>query len=177
MMQFPIVAPLKNGSLVELDAMQSHEQETVRAMFNTIVEEGQTYPHKKALTHSEFAAYWLVGTAYVVRHDREIVGAFFLKPNFPGRSAHIANAGFIVPVQWRGSGVGRFMGENMLEIARDRGYSAVMFNLVFETNVASIELWRSLNFSIVGRIPNAAQLSNGQMIDALIFYRSLTSPE
>ncbi len=61
----------------------------------------------------------------------------------------------------------------MLLMARDLDYSAIMLNFVF----ALIELWRSLNFAIVGQIPNAAQLSNDQMVNAVIFYRCLTGAE
>ncbi len=56
-MPFPLSATLKHGLTIELDRMRSHKQETVRAMFNTTVEEGQTYPHQTPLTDSEFAAY------------------------------------------------------------------------------------------------------------------------
>lgn len=174
MMLFPHCTTLKSGLQVELDLMQPSEQEAVRSLFNTIIKEGETYPQKFPLSESEFAAYWMSGTAYVVQANATIVGAFFLKPNFPGRSSHIANAGFIVHPDLRGQGIGRFMGESVLQIARDLGYGALQFNLVFETNIASIALWKSLDFSIVGRLPNAVKLANDQMIDALIFYRSLS---
>jgi ribosomal protein S18 acetylase RimI-like enzyme len=65
------------------------------------------------------------------------------------------------------------MGEAMLEIAASRGYQGVMFNLVFETNIPSLNLWQSLGFQTIGRIPNAALLVEGQVVDALILYRSL----
>jgi len=102
-----------------------------------------------------------------------IWGAFFLKPNFPGHCSHICNAGFIVQPAMRGKGIGRFMGEAMLDLAIDRGYAAVMFNLVFATNTPSLNLWESLGFRAIGRIPEAAQLDEGQQADALILYRSL----
>lgn len=65
------------------------------------------------------------------------------------------------------------MGEAMLSIAANLGYEAVMFNLVFETNIPSITLWQSLGFEIIGRIPGAAKLENGQVVDALILYHTL----
>lgn len=107
-------------------------------------------------------------------HQPWLVGAFFIKPNFPGRCRHICNAGFIVQPEMRGLGIGRWMGEALLKIAPSLGYSAVMFNLVFATNLASIALWNSLDFEIIGRIPNAADLADGTVTDALMFYRSLT---
>ncbi|MBN3958179.1 N-acetyltransferase [Nostoc sp. NMS8] len=180
-MNFPLIKVLKNGILVELDYMHPQEQEIVRALLNVVIIEGRTYPQKQPLSPTEFSAYWLSKDAFVVRtsvvdpthKSKEILGAFYLKPNFPGQCNHICNAGFIVQPELRGQGLGRFMGEAMLSIAANLGYEAVMFNLVFETNIPSITLWQSLGFEIIGRIPGAAKLENGQVVDALILYHTL----
>lgn len=171
--RLPIQKTLANGTQVELDFIQPQEQETVRALLNRVVLAGQTYPQDRPLSASEFAAYWLAADAFVVRADGEVLGAFYLKPNFPGRCGHICNAGFIVQPAIRGQGIGRWMGETLLELARWRGYGAVMFNLVFETNKPSINLWRSLGFTTIGRIPQAARLADGRMVDAYMMYRAL----
>ncbi len=179
-MNFPLIKILKNGMLVELDYMHPQEQEIVRSLLNIVIVEGKTYPQKQPLSPTEFSAYWLSKDAFVVRTSivdpihkpKEILGAFYLKPNFPGRCSHICNAGFIVQPGLRGQGLGRFMGEAMLSIAANLGYEAVMFNLVFETNIPSITLWQSLGFEIIGRIPGAAKLENGQVVDALILYHT-----
>jgi L-amino acid N-acyltransferase YncA len=179
MVQLPLDKTLRNGETVQLDQMQATEGETVRSLFNAVIVEGQTYPQRQPLSKVEFAAYWLVGDAFVVRScppsladQTEILAAFFIKPNFPGRCGHICNAGFIVQPEMRGLGIGRLMGEALLELAPNLGYSAIMFNLVFATNTASIQLWKSLNFEVIGCVPNAVRLDD-QTIDALIFYRSL----
>lgn len=180
-MQLPAFKTLKNMTIA-LDWMQPSEREIVRSLLNTVVMEGQTYPQSQPLTEAEFAAYWLVRDAFVVRRveasDRsqmtgEILGAFYLKPNFPGRCSHICNAGFIVQPTARGSGIGRFMGEAMLAIAPTRGYEAVMFNLVFATNLPSLKLWESLGFTTIGCIPNAVRMEGDRKVDACILYRSL----
>ena len=180
-MRFPLIKVLKTGMLVELDYMHPQEQEVVRALLNVVIVEGKTYPQKQPLSQVEFSTYWLSKDAFVVRTSvqdathkpKEILGAFYLKPNFPGRCCHICNAGFIVQPGFGGQGIGRFMGEAMLLIAANLGYEAVMFNLVFETNIPSITLWQSLGFEIIGRIPRAAKLGDQQIIDALIMYRAL----
>ena len=180
-MIFPLIQVLKSGIIVELDYIHPQEQEVVRALLNVLLIEGKTYPQKEPLSQAEFSAYWLSKDAFVVRSSvedathkpKEILGAFYLKPNFPGRCRHICNAGFIVQPGLRGQGIGRFMGEAMLLIAANLGYEAVMFNLVFETNIPSITLWQSLGFEIIGRIPRAAKLGDQQIIDALIMYRAL----
>ncbi|QKD85032.1 GNAT family N-acetyltransferase [Thermoleptolyngbya sichuanensis A183] len=103
----------------------------------------------------------------------EVLGAFYLKPNFPGWCSHICNAGFIVQPAMRGQGIGRWMAETMLAIAPTKGYTAVMFNLVFATNEPSLNLWRSLGFSTLGRVPQAARLPDGASVDAIMLYRAL----
>jgi len=67
-----------------------------------------------------------------------------------------------------------------LTIAPLLGYKASMFNLVFESNTASVNLWRSLGFREIGKIPNAGYLrktteSNSveeEYSDAIMFYYS-----
>ena len=169
---------------VEIDEMHPAESETVRAMLNTVIVEGVSYPQAEPLTPEGFANYWLKEGAFVVRLRQEmesvptplsskIAGAFYIKPNFPGRCGHICNAGFIVAPEVRGQGIGRLMGEAMLTIARDRGYLGVMYNLIFATNVASLRLWESLGFQAIGRIPRAAHLPDGHFVDAIMMYKSL----
>lgn len=65
-----------------------------------------------------------------------------------------------------------------LAIAPLLGYKASMFNLVFVNNLASVRLWRSLNFQEIGRVPNAGYLRTNQLddeeefVDAIMFYYS-----
>lgn len=176
-MQLPTYRTLKNNTTVELDRMRPEEIETVRTLFNQIVEEGTTYPQDKPLSLADFGAYWSNYDGFVVRTTNtatsQIIAAFYIKPNFPGRCNHICNAGFIVEQDWRGWGIGRWMGESMLEIAVDLGYQAVMFNLVFATNIPSLRLWESLGFASLGKIPQAVRLDSGQYIDAVMIYRQL----
>lgn len=177
-MQLPIYHTLKNNTTIELDRMHTEEIEAVRQLFNRIVLEGTTYPQNQPLSPSEFATYWSNYDGFVVRTTDtsvipRIIGAFFIKPNFPGRCSHICNAGFIVAENWRGLGLGRWMGESMLKLAGDLGYEAVMFNLVFATNIPSLRLWESLGFMVLGKIPQAVRFEDGKMVDAVMMYRKL----
>lgn len=185
--QLPLCKALRDGTQVEVDYMRPDEKETVRSLLNFFVEEGLSYPQERSLTEQEFAAYWMARDAFVVRPvnpkpdageqpPATILGAFYIKPNFPGRCSHICNAGFIVHPESRGMGIGRLMGETLLELAPPLGYAAIMFNLVFETNIPSLNLWRSLGFQELGRIPNAARLSNGARVDAVMLYREVGLP-
>lgn len=67
------------------------------------------------------------------------------------------------------------MGETYIDWAPRLGYSYSVFNLVFETNVASCRIWDALGFKRIGRVKGAGNLKShpGQLIDAIIFGRDL----
>jgi ribosomal protein S18 acetylase RimI-like enzyme len=52
-----------------------------------------------------------------------------------------------------GQGVGRALGEHVLELARAEGYRGMQFNAVVETNTAAVRLWRSLGFEVLATVP------------------------
>ena len=49
--------------------------------------------------------------------EKVCLGSFYVKPNYPGRSSHVCNGGFLVTEAARNKGVGRLMGEGYLEWA------------------------------------------------------------
>ncbi len=162
---------LKDGAQAIL---KDHDDDkSVCALLNVIIQEGHTYPQRDSLDIESFRSYWLSHRAYCVWVQDQLVGAFFLRPNHPGRCSHIANGGFIVHPDWRGQGLGRFMGEAALEIAAKLHFQAIQFNLVFANNLPSLKLWLSLGFTIVGRIPQAVALDDGGYEDALLLHRRL----
>lgn len=63
------------------------------------------------------------------------------------------------------------MGTSFVRLAKDLGYEASLFNLVFANNVASIKLWQKLGFRELARIPKAASLKGeSHLVDARQFY-------
>ena len=50
----------------------------------------------------------------------------------------------------------------------------MQFNLVVETNEASVYLWKKLDFSIVGRLPGAFSHPQQGFVDAFIMYKELS---
>ena len=137
---------------------------------------GDSYPQEDMTNIEDFRAYYITHDVYVCISDvtREVMGAFYIKPNFPGKCSHICNAGFIVKSSNRGRGIGTFMTELYLKIAKDIGYRASFFNLVFVSNEASIKLWRKFGFQEIGRVPNAGNLKGRGYTDAIQFYYDLT---
>jgi GNAT superfamily N-acetyltransferase len=149
------------------------DYDEVFVAFSRIVEAGEGFPQRHPLTRPEFDDYWVAHSSAVsVAHfGGYLVGAYYLKPNFVGRAAHIANAGYFVLAPYRSTGVGRAMVEHSLRQARLLGFDAMQFNLVFESNPA-LGMYRKLGFEEVGRIPDAV---DGE--DALVCWRSLEDIE
>jgi len=106
-----------------------------------------------------------------------VAGFYYIKPNYPGRSSHICNAGFVVSLNYRGCGYGTTLGRSYLHYAPKLGYRASVFNLVYVSNTASIRIWQHLGFEKVGLIPKAGRLkckdgAGEEYVDAWIFYKS-----
>ena len=176
---FPIETHVKDGSPVRLAVAEPQDVEAVRRLFKVIVDEGTSYPHEQSTPDKEFQTYWFGGGATVTASvpdpsgRRQLAGAYYVKANWPGRAAHVANAGFIVTPEWRGKGLGRLLGETMLHHARALGFQSVIFNLVFAENRVSRHLWKRLGFRELATIPHAVRNNDGYYQDAVIIFRSL----
>jgi L-amino acid N-acyltransferase YncA len=177
-MRFPVDAKLKDGTPIQLVLAGRGDRESLHELYRVIVEEGASYPHDRVPDLEEFEEYWFRGTstvaAYpVIREASRPMGAFYLKPNWPGRARHVANAGFIVDPNWRNKGLGWLLGAVMLDYARDLGYRSVLFNLVFSENRAARHLWKKLGFVELAAIPNAVRKNDGSCQEAIIMFQSL----
>jgi len=176
---FPIDAKLKDGSPVQLVLADNQDIEPLWSLYRVIVEEGTSYPHDRFPDQDAFMDYWFRGKSTVAAyvpdraHATGMVGAFYLKPNWPGRAGHVANAGFIVAPDWRTKGLGRLLGTTMLTYAKQLGYRSVIFNLVFSENVAARHLWGKLGFKELGVIPGAVRKNDGTYQNSIIMFRSL----
>lgn len=155
---------------------------------------GDTYPMLEPMSSDKFASYWFQNFGAIMLlgniqkpedvvegkdWSKECLGSFYIKPNYPGRSSHICNAGFLVTDASRNRGVGRLMGEAYLNWAPKLGYSYSVFNLVYETNVASCRIWDALGFKRIGKVPKCGNLKSypGRLVDAIIYGRDLVENE
>jgi GNAT superfamily N-acetyltransferase len=84
-----------------------------------------------------------------------VLGTAKMGPNRPGPGSHVSTASFMVAGDARGRGVGRALGEYALSWDREQGYAAMQFNAVAESNHIAVRLWRSLEFRIIGTVPEA----------------------
>lgn len=103
----------------------------------------------------------------------DILGVAKFGPNRAGRGSHLANASFVVAPEAAGRGVGRFLGEHVLELARAAGFAAMQFNAVVETNTRAVALWQSLGFAIIGTVPEAFEHPTAGRVGLHIMHRSL----
>jgi L-amino acid N-acyltransferase YncA len=145
-------------------------------IFQAVVSKGDTYAYAPDMSEAEAQALWLTPLAhtYVAETtDGIIVGTYVLKPNQPSLGSHVANAGFMVDSQCRGSGIGRELGEHALVEAKRLGYLAMQFNFVVSTNEGAVALWKSLGFTIIGTIPQAFRHSSKGLVDIYIMHRFL----
>jgi L-amino acid N-acyltransferase YncA len=144
-------------------------------IFRTVVATGTTYYFAPDVSREVAFDYWLAPgvRTYVAEADGRVVGMYKLVANHPGLGSHVANASFMVDPAWARQGAGRAMGAHCLREARRAGFEAMQFNFVVSTNVAAVELWKSLGFAIVGVLPKAFRHSQHGLVDAYVMHRFL----
>jgi L-amino acid N-acyltransferase YncA len=123
-----------------------------------VVGEGETYALPASLSSDAAREYWMEqppAQTVVAELHGAIVGTAKMGPNRPGHGDHIGTASFMVDQTVRGAGVGRRLGEYVIDWHRRQGYEGIQFNAVVASNEAAVRLWRSLGFEIVGTVPNA----------------------
>ena len=181
----PYRSRLESGCEVEVAPFRESEWDDGMTMMNLIIREGKSWPFEEEFeTVDAYRGYFLSHAAFVVRTVHEgddangcrsgqgsVIGAFYIKPNYPGRCSHICNGGFVTHPNYRRMGVAKLMGRIFLRAARDLGYRSSYFNLVFKSNSASVALWESLGFERVAVLENAARLEGVVGLDTAYGYR------
>jgi len=158
-----------DGLAVELRPIRAGEELELFELFGRIVGAKEGYPHAPPLTRDAFDETWIdhVSVVVVARTVGVLAGAYYLKPNQPGRAAHIANAGYVVDGPFRGRGIGRLLVEDSITRAVQFGFDAIQFNLVFASNPARA-LYERLGWRQIGHVPRAVE---GE--DAIIYWRAV----
>ena len=140
-----------------------------------VIRKGGTYVFSLDKSKESLMGYWLGAdkTTFAIERGGALVGTFYLKANQEGLGDHICNAGFVVAPDAEGQGLGRWMGEFAQVEAKSRGFLAMQFNYVIQTNQPAVHLWKSLGFSVLGEIPEAYRHPQFGLVSALIFYKKL----
>ncbi|KAF3046278.1 hypothetical protein E8E11_002973 [Didymella keratinophila] len=172
---------LKNGSaatilpFISLDQVPKSLVAFLHAQLSTEIEGGDTYPMLEALPVEAFGPYWFgvfgavmlkgnfKGSEDVKSLDTDwnevCLGSFYTKPNYPGRSSHVCNAGFLVTSAARNKGVGKLLGKQYLKWAPQL-------------------IWDSLGFERIGRVKKCGVLKSypGRKIDAIVYGYDFEEP-
>jgi len=75
----------------------------------------------------------------------------------------------------RGRGIGRRLGEHVVQWHRDQGYRGIQFNAVVETNIPAVRLWQSLGFEIAGTVPGTFRSRAHGYVGLHVMYLPLSS--
>jgi GNAT superfamily N-acetyltransferase len=157
------------GDVLALGPITIEEAEQLFVVFADVVARGDGFPQSAPLTREVYEATWVRPVSIVVAArpsaGDELLGAYYLKPNFVGRAAHVANAGYVVAAAARGRGIGRALVSDSVWRAPLLGFDAIQFNLVFASNPAR-SMYAELGWSEIGCIPAAV---DGE--DAIIYWR------
>jgi ribosomal protein S18 acetylase RimI-like enzyme len=140
-----------------------------------VIRAGETYALPRDMAEAEAFAYWFAPhhEVFVAAGQAGILGTYFICPNQQGGGAHVANCGYITAAHATGQGVARAMCAHSLDHARARNFRAMQFNFVIANNQRAVKLWQSLDFDIVGRLPEAFLHPLHGYTDSLVMFRAL----
>lgn len=142
-----------------------------------IVAAGDTYTWPRDVTEEQARSMWMLEppgrTVVAVAEDGTVLGSAKMNPNHMGPASHISSASFMVDPAYAGRGVGRALGEHVLDLARAEGYRAMQFNAVVETNTRAVALWRALGFEVLATLPEGFHHPSGRYVGLHIMYRRL----
>lgn len=145
-------------------------------IYRQVITAGETYAYPEPPVEEVARALWMEqppAQTVVAIQDGVVVGTAKVGPNRPGRGAHVATASFMVDPGHHGHGVGRALGEYVIQSAREMGYHSMQFNAVVETNDAAVHLWQALGFQILTTVPEAFEHPRHGLVGLHIMYRRL----
>lgn len=161
--------------MVEIRPATEADKPAVWQIIKAVIAGGDTYTFAPDTPEAEMIAFWFSPEkhVYVAELDDQIVGTYWLKPNQPGLGDHVGNGGYMVLPDAKGKGIGKLMAEHSIEEARRIGYYSIQFNFVVKSNLAAVNLWKSVGFEVIGEIPDAIRHAKLGLTNAYIMYRKL----
>lgn len=154
------------------------DDDAIWALLEPVFRAGDTYAIDPDIGRAAALAYWVRpgGAVFLAETGGAALGTFYIRANAGGGGAHVANAGFVTAPPARGRGVARAMLRQAEAEARRRGFRAMQFNFVVETNAAALHIWRSEGYVEVGRLPGVFHHPREGRVDALVMFKPLEGP-
>jgi GNAT superfamily N-acetyltransferase len=153
----------------------SEDEDAIWEILEPVLRAGETYTMPRDLSREDALSYWFAPghDVFVADEEGAILGTYYLRANQRGGGSHVANCGYVTAQHATGRGIARAMCLHSLDVARRGGFRAMQFNFVVSTNERAVQLWTSLGFDTVGRLPGAFLHPTLGYVDALVLYRSL----
>ncbi|MEL7545648.1 MAG: GNAT family N-acetyltransferase [Pseudomonadota bacterium] len=154
---------------------QARDQSAIWGILKPVFRAGATYTIDPDITETDALEYWCSADkdTFVAEAESEVVGTYYIRPNYAGGGDHICNCGYVTGARGVGRGVARTMCAHSLEFAKTCGYRGMQFNFVVSANTRAVDLWERFGFEIVGRLPLAFLHPVEGYVDALVMYRAL----
>ena len=152
-------------SFPEIREATASDWEQIWPFFRQIVNAAETYAYDPDMAEETARAMWMVGppsVTLVAVADGVVVGTANAYANRAGPGAHVASASFMVDPARAESGIGRALGEAVIDWAAGQGFEAMQFNAVVETNERAVGLWHSLGFETIGTVPERSGCPTGR---------------
>lgn len=137
---------------------QADDWPQIWAIIRDVVIEQQTFACDPSISEADARQGWMLPSparTVVLTERGAVLGIANMYPNRHGPGSHIASGSVMVARNARGKGVGRCLAEAMIAWAGQRGFAAIQFNAVVETNTAAIRLYENLGFVTLGVAPGA----------------------
>ncbi|MCK7626517.1 GNAT family N-acetyltransferase [Streptomyces sp. RS10V-4] len=142
---------------MQIREFQESDWPQVWGIIRDVVREQETFPYDPDMTEEE-ARMWIEkppGLTAVAVDGERVLGTAKMGTNRPGPGSHVSTASFMVAADARGRGVGTALCRFAVNWAKERGYAGMQFNAVVESNHVAVELYKRLEFHVLGTVPGA----------------------
>ena len=156
-------------------AMTSEDFERFWGTFSQIVQAQETYALDAEVSYQHAFELWCARPlkTFIFESQGDVRGSYYLKANGEGPSGHICNCGYMVKAAFQGQGIAKRLCEHSQAIAKELGFKAMQFNSVVSSNMAAVNLWKTLGYQIIGTIPKGYQHRQLGYVDCYVMHKFL----
>ena len=121
------------------------DRDAIWSILEPLIRAGEVFTLDRGMGRDAALSYWFSEEheVFVAEDDCVVVGSYYLRANQRGGGSHVANCGYMTASAATGTGVARGMCEHSLERARNRGFKAMQFNFVIESNERAVQIGRA----------------------------------